>query len=405
MKTLSIQLLGTVDIRLGEQPVTGFVSNKAQALLLYLAVTQRPITRTALATLLWGDWGETAARRSLSKALSNLRQLVGDHLKIERHTVVFQAERAHWLDVATFEEILDSTEFAQPDGEMADRAVEALQKAVALYQGEFLAGFYVDNAPDFEVWARAERERLYHLYYKALIRLINLTERAADLSQAIGYTQQLLHLEPTDEDAHRRLMALYMRNGQRSRALAQYKVCREILANELNVEPAAETSSLYRAIRQGDTAPHHTTFATAIDESATAISSLPPQQTNTAHLLPSMHPRPEFPLIGRTAHWQHLLTIWQQTRTGRPHVCLIRGEAGIGKTRLAEELLQWVAKRGGAVARTRAYGAAGELAYAPIIDWLRSATLQTALATLDPIWLTEMVTVTERSSVATAATL
>lgn len=391
METLSIRLLGTVDIRLGEQPVQGFVSSKAQALFFYLAVTRRPVPRATLATLFWGDWDERSARRSLSKALSNLRQLLGQYLQIDRHTAAFRMEQIHWLDVAAFEAAL--RRLSSPTQPPANTAT--IQNALALYQGKFLEGFTIVDAPDFEAWARNERDRLHRACCNALSALIHHAGQDHDLHQAINLTQQLLQLEPADEQAHRRLMMLYVYNGQRSKALAQYTICRKILAEELDVEPADETIALYQAIREGSFALDDGIGQT--DTSAPAGHVAPhmlppafPHKTNNAPLLSTFPAPPASPLVGRAVPWQQLLSLWQQTVAGRTHVCLIHGEAGIGKTRLAEELLYWAAGQGATTVRTRTYAAAGELAYAPIIDWLRSPPLQETVATLDVVWRTRI---------------
>jgi DNA-binding SARP family transcriptional activator len=81
---LQLTLFGSPEVRRHALLVTGFRSSKAQALLYYLAVTARPHTRPTLAGLFWGDQPEAAARTSLSKCLSNLRELVSDVVLVER---------------------------------------------------------------------------------------------------------------------------------------------------------------------------------------------------------------------------------------------------------------------------------------------------------------------------------
>jgi DNA-binding SARP family transcriptional activator len=104
---LRLRLLGGVTITRGDTPVEGFVSAKAQALLCYLAVTGCPHSRQALAGLLWGEMPEAAARTNLRQALSNLRRLVGSHLRITRHTVAFDREALYWLDVEAFQSAIE----------------------------------------------------------------------------------------------------------------------------------------------------------------------------------------------------------------------------------------------------------------------------------------------------------
>lgn len=401
--TLSVHVLGSLNIQFGSQPVTGFISSKAKALFIYLAVTARPWNRSSLATLLWGDLSETAARRNLSKCLSNLRRLVGDYLEIDRHSVAFQTEKSYWLDANIFEQMLADAFRSLPPSIYPT----PVQGAVLLYRGDFLEGFFVRNAPDFEAWMRTERERLRGLQREALVCLSSHANQVSDLGQAIRWTQQLLQLEPTDEQAHRQLMALLARNGQRTLALAQYTTCCQILAQELDVEPAAETIELYAQIRDGgELRPDESSLAHQISNSMNLRhmppvvdgQSLPPtphktQARSTSSEFPALQDEQQFSLTGRDEEWRRLRTAWQQALVNDTHFCLIHGEAGVGKTRLAEELLNWAQEQDIAIARTRAYAAAGELAYAPIVEWLRSPPLQQALHTLDEVWLMEIARV------------
>lgn len=316
--TLQLTLLGQADVCLAGEPVTGFYSSKAQALLFYLAVTGQTHTRPALAGLLWADLPEADALMNLRQVLTNLRKLVGDHLAITRQTVAFNRTSDYWLDVEAFQAGVERAYKPSPQPSPSGRGsqasppvggtqggpeVERLRQAVDLYRGDFLAGFYVRDAPAFEEWLLAQQARLRELVLTALQKVTAHFARTGDYGTGITYSRRLLELEPWHEEAHRRLMLLLARSGQRSVALAQYQACRQVLAEELGVEPAAETLALYQRIQTAETAhrPH-----------------LPLQSTS---------------FIGRqkeVAEIQHLLL----DEPGCRLLSLV-GPGGIGKTRLA----------------------------------------------------------------------
>ncbi len=246
---LHLRLLGHLAIRRGGAAVTGFTSNKVKALLCYLAVTGRPHLRPALAGLLWGELPEASAQNCLRKALSNLHKLLGPYVDISRDAVAFNRNSTYWLDVEAFE--------AGVGAASGRTGTEELEKAVGLYRDDFLAGFYVRDAPAFEEWALAERARLRMLALQAVhmvaIHYSCLGEGGRPV--AIGYTTRLLALEPWREEAHRQLMLLLAAGGQRSAALAQYATCRRLLAEELGVEPSAEIRETYELLLRGEQPP------------------------------------------------------------------------------------------------------------------------------------------------------
>jgi DNA-binding SARP family transcriptional activator len=139
-------MLGGLSIRRDGGPVTGFISAKAQALVYYLAATGRSHTRDGLAGLLWSDVPDATARKNLRDVLSNLRRLIGPYLLITRQTAGLNPEAPLTVDSQRLSAALSDPE------DMA-----ALSDAVDLYQGDFLAGFYVPDAPLF--YARSWRGR------------------------------------------------------------------------------------------------------------------------------------------------------------------------------------------------------------------------------------------------------
>ena len=182
--------------------------------------------------------------------------------------------------------------------------------------------------------------------------------------RAIATIRRLLELEPWREDAHRRLMAWLEQSGQRNAALVQYDICCRVLAEELGVEPDAATRELHMRLLQ-PVVP------------APSVPSPP---------VPVL----DFTLVGRKVEWQTLRAAWTRTAQSGTQMVFVAGEAGIGKTRLAEELLLHVQRQGHVAVRARAYALEGRLAYAPLADWLRSTPLQASLSRLDHVWLREL---------------
>jgi predicted ATPase/DNA-binding SARP family transcriptional activator len=296
VKELRLTLFGSPQFSLGDTPLTGFVSTKAQALLCFLAITSRPHFRAELAGLLWGEKSEAVAAGNLRKALSNLNHLAGSHLTITRQTVAFDQASPHWLDVERFRSKLE----AGPPSQGPDQ----WREAVELYQGDLLQGFYVRDAPAFEDWLTGERERLKTLAVGALQRLAAHYGTRRDPALGLEYARRLLALEPWREEAHQHMMRLLAQAGQRSAALAQYELCRRLLQSEFGAEPLPETVVLYQSIRAGAIAPPN----------------------NLPHLPSS--------IVGREIELGEIAQ-----RLDRPDCRLLTlvGISGIGKTRLALE--------------------------------------------------------------------
>lgn len=243
-KVLKMSLLGQAYLAYGDDPLTDLVSAKARALLFFLAVDGRFHTRYSLANLFWGDLPEADARRNLRGVLMKLRQVLGDHLHVTPQEVGFNFGAPHELDVATFRQLLNGLPNGAP-------AFSQLRQAVALYQGDFLAEFYIRQAPEFEAWVMQQRTQMQEMAVRALLLLAQHYQQQGQYEPGIACARQALLMEPLQEEAHRALMRLLALHGQRSLALAQYEACRELLWSELGVEPVRETAVLYEQIRSG----------------------------------------------------------------------------------------------------------------------------------------------------------
>lgn len=240
--TLQIDLLGYPQVRLAGEPVL-FARRAAMALLAYLAVTGRPHSREWLAALLGGEIADSRARMLLRNALTGLTSQLGEHLVATRQCVSLNPELPLALDVAALEEGLRAATVA---GDVA-----RLQLTVDRYQHEFLEGFALRNAPAFDEWLLLERERIGQLLVRALDLLCAAYVERGEHSAGLIYARRLLALEPWREETHRQVMIMLALSGQRGAMLAQYEACRRILANDLGVEPLAETTALYERLRGG----------------------------------------------------------------------------------------------------------------------------------------------------------
>lgn len=248
-----IRLLGPPQVDREGAPLPAFRTQKTCALLGYLARQQQPVSRSYLADLLWSDQTETRGRRNLSNELSHLSGHLPGLFEADRQTIRFRPAETYWLDTLAIEALVEESGRNGKTGSRNKPSPAALlAEAVALYRGDFLAGCSLDDCPEFEMWLQAEQEYWRRRTGEVLEKLVehHMGQKEDDRAQA--YARRWLALEPWREEAHRHLMILLTRSGQRSAALAQYESCRRILAEELAAEPAAETVALVEQIRRGE---------------------------------------------------------------------------------------------------------------------------------------------------------
>lgn len=368
--TLRIQLLGDFLLASGDTPVATVNVPRLQSLLAYLVLRRTaPQDRSHLAFLLWPDSTEAQAHTNLRKLLHQLRQALpaAEHfLYADKHNLQWRpAPGASWtLDVQDFEQALAQAEQAE---QAQDTAVlrQALEQAAHLYRGDLLPSCY-------DEWILPERDRLHQLFLQSAERLIALLDQERDYAAAIALAQRLLRHDPLHEATYRQLMHFYALRGDRAAALRIYHTCVTVLERELATEPGEATRQAYESLLQSDTSPRP------------ATGPLAPRGGGA-------------PLVGRKQEWRDLQAVWRKAAsgipvppTGYPRMVVLTGEAGIGKTKLAEELLAWVSRQGMTTASARCYAAQGRLAHAPVTAWLHADAVQTRLSALDKVWLTEV---------------
>jgi predicted ATPase len=239
---------------------------------------------------------------------------------------------------------------------------QALEEAAHLYQDDLLRGLYDD-------WLQPKREQYRKQLEQVLIRLAALREVRRDYPAAIRHAERLVAQDPLRETHYQMLIRLHAANNDRASALRAYHQCMRVLRRELGVIPGAATRELFEQALKSDAA-------------ADAPAPVPPAGADTS-----------LPMVGRKNEWDQIAECWRRVARGQSLLALIAGEPGIGKTRLAEEVYEFCSQDGGAAARARCYAAHGQLAYAPIAEWLRAKPLRAACSQLPQTQLAELARV------------
>ena len=249
MEQLSMRLLGAPQVAYGGRPVS-LRLHKELALLIYLAVTSRPHTRIALATLLWPDHDERSALAALRRTIYQLKVDIGESvLEITPNLVRLRPDVPLWLDTQQFSNAMRHCAGHEhpPDAPFVS-CVAILEDGVNLYADDFLSGFSLPDSEAFDEWQFFEREGLRTEYVRVLALLTTYYERHEAYDKAIETARLWLGREPYHEPAHRALIRLYAVTGQQAAAKRQYDTCKRILTGQLGVQLDQETERLYQSL-------------------------------------------------------------------------------------------------------------------------------------------------------------
>jgi DNA-binding SARP family transcriptional activator/tetratricopeptide (TPR) repeat protein len=359
---------------LGEQSITGgggdgagtrARSSRSVALVAFLAVhAGSPQPRQRIAGLFWPESTDAQALTNLRRELHQLRQVLGD----EPSLVVTPVDLC-WCDTGTCrvdlrvfsverEAALAAAAVGDDEGVLAHAA-----GAIAEYRGDLLPGGYEDWLLD----ARSEIER----QCVGLCDLLGEARaRSGDLAGAVDVARRRIQLQPLEEVGYRTLMQLQAELGDRAGAVSTYHHCASVLERELGVVPDASTRKVFQRLMAHARPP-----------------AGPPEAAGSA----AGRPGPAAAqLFGRSAELGLLQGAWRAAAAGRCGLALVRGGAGVGKTRLVTEVAAMAQLQGAVVASSQCFGTSGRLALAPVADWLRNPAVQSAAAGLDPAWRAEV---------------
>ena len=341
-----VSLLGGFAITVADEPVEErWRLRKAKTLVKLLALARgHQLRRDLVVERLWPDAGPEAAANNLHQIVYTIRHMMGpESITLSDDVVRLCPTGGLRVDVDVFEQ---SAATARRTGDIG-----ALQHALHLWTGPLLPE---DQNAD---WAIEDRERLSETHAAVTTLLASKLSEQGELEAALALLEPLAAQHPLDEQLHRVLINVLAGLGRRWEAIETYEQLRDGLDDAYAAEPESQTKAIYRRLLTGAQSPPSTSLQ---------------------------------PLVGRQHEWKRMLSSWQRASAGTSHLLLISGEAGIGKSRLAEELLAWADQQGIATARTRSYQAEGRMALAPVTEWLRSDAIRNSLSRLPEIWLTEI---------------
>ncbi len=315
---ISVQTLGPVELALDSAPAPPeLLWRKHLALLIYLARSPRSRSRDHLVALLWPEKPETAARHSLTAAISLFRRYLGENAIIAEAGRLRLAPETVSLDLDRFEGLAGSG---------------AWDQAAAMVGGEFLEGFSVPSAPGFDDWLDQERTAVRKRSVEVLINHSEQLIRRGRAPEAMPVAARALALDPTSELALHSSMKSLVLAGDRAGALEQFDSFSARLRDELGTAPSAETEALVERIRQERWIRPQTKGRRKEDSGLV-----------------------RFTLVGREAELSQLVEIARAAVADRHAAALlIEGDSGSGKTRLSEELLSRLRLDGVAAAAVRA---------------------------------------------------
>jgi predicted ATPase/DNA-binding SARP family transcriptional activator len=337
MSRLALHLLGTPRIEVDGAPVS-VERRKGIALLAYLAVTGRAHSRDALATLFWPEHDQVTARANLRRNLSVLHTSLHDEwLAVDHENVALPPANSLWVDVTEFRGCLrECRTNGLPDPAVCPQCIGRLESAAALYTDDFLAGFTLPDAPEFDDWQFRQAETLRAELSDALSQLVRCHSVQGNFDAAVSHAQRRVSLDPLHESSQCQLMEALARSGDKAGALRQYQALADLLRRELAAAPARDTAQLARVIGEDRLPP--------LAGQPAGVAAPPPAAVNGAavngHPAVSERERPRrhnlpaevTSFVGRE---DELAEIDRWLHAPACRLITIVGPGGMGKTRLA----------------------------------------------------------------------
>ena len=356
---VEFKLLGPLEVDAGSGPLP-LGGGKQRALLADLLLHANEVVPTdQLIEDLWGESPPETAAKALQGHVSALRKLLGaegaERILTTRPPGYAIELAPEQLDLAQFQRLRERGGAALADRDTAG-ARQALGEALSLWRGPPLADL------TYESFAQPEIARLEELRLATLEDRIEADLEAACHAELVAELEALVRGHPLRERLRGQLMLALYRSGRQAEALECYRAGRQALIEELGIEPGRALQDLETAILRQD--PSLDAPRVAIPAAPTGSGGEPLEGVGgTASAEP---------LVGRAEQIGELRSALDAAFLGRGIVFMIGGEAGIGKTRLADELAEEARDRGARIIWGRCWEAGGAPAYWPWVQVLRS---------------------------------
>ncbi len=357
---VELRLAGTFRVvRDGAQLTDGEIGSRKSRTLLKLLAVERPglVTIDRIVEILWPHDRPAAPEQNVATMVSRLRAVLGAEL--------IQGGRAGYRLAAGPGVVVDLDAAAgfceQAEGKLGTAAAVALAAAERAH--ELLSAGTAIGEERYADWADPAREQVRELLRRVRLAAAEASLATGDPRRAASFAEAAVAADPLDEAAHRWYMSAAAAAGEQARALAAYEALRQRLGRELGADPAPQTRELHLAIlreQDGDLAWSGPGRAAP---RGTAPRGTAPRGTAPRGTEPGT-----IPLAGRDREIGVLRAAWAAAAGGRPGLITIVGEAGIGKTALAEALAAEAAGDGGTVLQTRCYETERSLFLQPIVE-------------------------------------
>ncbi|MBG0787980.1 MAG: AAA family ATPase, partial [Anaerolineaceae bacterium] len=324
-KNLRIHLFGHFEISVSGRGLSAqdWQSQQTQTIgKVLIANRGKVVTGEQLIEILWPEEPVETARRRLHVRISQLRSLLLDKKSLIQTVhggYLFLPDETCWLDVEQFQAHLTEGARLQEQGHQVE-AIGVLEQARELYRGDLLAeDLYAD-------WTYHQREALRETFITLLIELSECYAQQGRYRLAIARTRQALAKDPLRETIYARLMLYHYYAGERNQSLRVFEQCRQMLTEELGVDPLRSTVDLYKKIQEGN-----------LWKADEGLRYPPPIYEGRLFEVP--YALTEIPLVGRDREYAWLVSQWQDLDK---HIILLEGEAGIGKSRLVNRFTEYV---------------------------------------------------------------